>query len=1811
MASSSWVPLGESVRVLDTVVLDEEGSVVKWIYTSSKSGVVCERVEPRELSWEKIGKRFLKFAAGSRYVASLVLRDGTRLDVDETNFLRMATSAPQDRQISLAGVSAVQASFQSKKDARYWCDLVTLHAGGDRGLGLAAERRLKEATEAVKKKLLANEADDDGGGMDSLRCHFARDNQGHFWLTGVSKKEEKNTELFTKSLPDFPERKRTTEALKRKKKRPELPALKVTQRQRVIVEEAVVVPEEDGVEDEEKKKADDENMVLQVVRLRKKVADLENGLKAASQKFNDREEERNIEHSALERLVAEERCRADRAEEEATTERLSKASSKKTTITENTNVTLLLEQLDAREGALMEAEARWALERRELEAKIARASAAVTQDLSTKCDDLITQCEAEQNKAASLEARLTTVLSKLATAEAAAAEAQGETDVLRRHLSDRDDALDAARRSAQVSLNLDRAANRVDDDHLSSEEASSSSKNLATAAQQSAKTRQLHNKIVFLQASLAMETEAKHDVEGKLEEILRGMQAERDQARQRLTEVEADKNNALAAAEARSLAAIDEVHARANHFESKLAQAQAAYADALHDASTARRREEAAKTEAQREKTKRQATEAHCERERQARLEAQQQQETMKGDDVLKKSDQDDSNKKLVVEAAIVRRLENEKEYLQAQLTSEATCKSELQAALAKAMEDLEAARESAEAAARNGLEASRLAALKLDQTERDLRAKTREHASDAKASKEQLDTLRAAYAKARDGLRVEQVDHNKTRVARGDLLSQASRLRADRERAEAALIQARDRASDDLQAAKAAFEDSLRLANVCAETTREELAETLALLNGVKGRERELRDLVALKDRRMAQAAKLSLILGTASGLAREGRPLRLKRCFGTWARATLRAEAVEARNDAVCAAMAATNAQVEHRTAQHLGECRDLWRDATSAAQAAAKARATLEATSALGDQKDRSDDRLAAAMAASATMAAIRELELDESVQRLKDADGEARGLFGEVLRLKDELRAAKEATHAREHQEQRRALKRCDETLLDVAKRSDAAAEVVESLRRDLEEILEKDDDQAALIEDLRAVVATATSALSEARERVVFAKEAFHDNNMESFRMAMDAAAASSAVAVAVSLAAEGSVLCKAKDLRREAWRARCSSLEVAQAKIEANYDEKIELLQKEVAFVEARRRVAADAQEAAAAAGTALREVRVVGFLRKVESSRCVAEELREASRQAASAAKDAMSASEAVLAAVTAERERKTKEFLRERSDLKEATSAVLAASVAMAERREEDRWRSSLREAEARSDERQAAAWRAGMEERDRVAKAEAASLRAAAEQALSEVKASAASSLQSLRSDTKQALEKAARAAAQRQEKSVSEAERAVCSRERALKSDAVSATATALLAIKASALSELQNKEDARKARMKQQFDRESQAKDSEVSTLREAVAKYRESSGREAERAQILANEKTIAVERAEKRLSQRARAREKEASLESDRVEAARVAETARAHATVLEAAFEAADRKAEIDLANAVESERRRHDDIVRDLKTCAESKDGLIRSLKMSEEKLRDLLEVEKEKVTEAKGRIEWMRKASSFARLKLATLCLRQLAKEKNEGASVLAKAKGEYRALAALRQKEEGSFYEKQSLSERRVAHFEALVDNLRETLVNHERATLVSHRSNSEALQSDLDIIIKKRDDKQRERDQIHTYLKDMENSVRSLEASIRDHAQASSIGLDGRVNVAHAKRKRRMDDDHDALLSGIERQRTTLLDLDSHLADLNNEIHTKEAAIAAQERRLVEVLILQQRKLIAILSSAAEKEKQPPEKQLR
>ena len=94
--------------------------------------------------------------------------------------------------------------------------------------------------------------------------------------------------------------------------------------------------------------------------------------------------------------------------------------------------------------------------------------------------------------------------------------------------------------------------------------------------------------------------------------------------------------------------------------------------------------------------------------------------------------------------------------------------------------------------------------------------------------------------------------------------------------------------------------------------------------------------------------------------------------------------------------------------------------------------------------------------------------------------------------------------------------------------------------------------------------------------------------------------------------------------------------------------------------------------------------------------------------------------------------------------------------------------------------------------------------------------------------------------------------------------------------------------------------------------------------------------------------------------------------------------------------------------------------------------------------------------------------------------------------------------------------------------------------------------------------------------------------------MRELEGKIQEHSQTSSL-QGGRINIAHARKKRALDEAYDVLLDKLESNREEIGSIDERLKEVLDRKEIQEERRKQTERALVEILLGQTKKIMQIL----------------
>ena len=169
-------------------------------------------------------------------------------------------------------------------------------------------------------------------------------------------------------------------------------------------------------------------------------------------------------------------------------------------------------------------------------------------------------------------------------------------------------------------------------------------------------------------------------------------------------------------------------------------------------------------------------------------------------------------------------------------------------------------------------------------------------------------------------------------------------------------------------------------------------------------------------------------------------------------------------------------------------------------------------------------------------------------------------------------------------------------------------------------------------------------------------------------------------------------------------------------------------------------------------------------------------------------------------------------------------------------------------------------------------------------------------------------------------------------------------------------------------------------------------------------------------------------------------------------------------------------------------------------------------------------------------------------------------------------------------------------------EQRIADMEDTIKSyqtqrklVQDVLVSHSRDVLLRQKAKSREVLSQLDAIGAERQALQEKRQRSEEERDGLENQIRELEAKIQQHSQTSSL-QGGRINIAHARKKRSLDEAYDILLEKLEGNREEMSSIDDGLKEVLDRKEIQEERRKETERALVEILLDQSKKVIQILN---------------
>jgi hypothetical protein len=138
----------------------------------------------------------------------------------------------------------------------------------------------------------------------------------------------------------------------------------------------------------------------------------------------------------------------------------------------------------------------------------------------------------------------------------------------------------------------------------------------------------------------------------------------------------------------------------------------------------------------------------------------------------------------------------------------------------------------------------------------------------------------------------------------------------------------------------------------------------------------------------------------------------------------------------------------------------------------------------------------------------------------------------------------------------------------------------------------------------------------------------------------------------------------------------------------------------------------------------------------------------------------------------------------------------------------------------------------------------------------------------------------------------------------------------------------------------------------------------------------------------------------------------------------------------------------------------------------------------------------------------------------------------------------------------------------------------------------------------QVLESEIEILSNEKESFESSRQILVDEIEQMTEEVKEQELLIKELQSESAVTVNGRINVAFARKKRRIDQEIERLLESIELKRENIADLDERIIGKTRQREEKESEMIDIERQLVAILIEQQRlvlKEITELGGYAEK----------
>ena len=152
----------------------------------------------------------------------------------------------------------------------------------------------------------------------------------------------------------------------------------------------------------------------------------------------------------------------------------------------------------------------------------------------------------------------------------------------------------------------------------------------------------------------------------------------------------------------------------------------------------------------------------------------------------------------------------------------------------------------------------------------------------------------------------------------------------------------------------------------------------------------------------------------------------------------------------------------------------------------------------------------------------------------------------------------------------------------------------------------------------------------------------------------------------------------------------------------------------------------------------------------------------------------------------------------------------------------------------------------------------------------------------------------------------------------------------------------------------------------------------------------------------------------------------------------------------------------------------------------------------------------------------------------------------------------------------------------------ILQYEEIRRRTDETLRSYRVDDLNQKKRGLKVLEEEIQQLDVQKETFEEQRDDVEEEIELLEEQVKTLEDELRQHNSLPSTS-NGRIDVAHARKKRRLDSELERLLETIEQKRSVVVELQECVAGVDRERDEREGNMVTLEKELVGILVEQQK----------------------